>query len=580
MLPWERTDEPDPGHMRIAVLPLRNTSPDPNDAYFADGMTEEIIFTLSRAPGLRVIAHTSVVEYKESGKRVVEIARELGVGTVLEGSVRFAGDNFRITLQLVAAETEETLWSQAYERKLEDIFSLQKDIARQVTAIVQGELAPTPRPPHGPQPTSNMDAYILCMRGRYLWNQRSRQDVERAVELFAQAIELDQHYAAAHAGLADAYAVMANRGYGSRREAIAKARRAAERAIEIDPSLGEPHASRAVMLTEEYNFEEAEQELRLAIKLAPSYAPAYHWLANLLYVTGRREQALQQIRRALDLDPLSPIIGIVAGQLLYSVGRYDEATAQWTATLELTPGFVPALVALAQACQAEGRWERAWEYLHTAQDEHPTSVDVQVEMGLHLLCLGQREAALDKLRRASGDSNILFWSTYLSLGLLLAGAEDEARSLLEAACAEDEFFCDVRITLALADAMRGAPAQALAHLDVLDRRHGWVCPVLAREIRGFRAFVCAMAGETAAARRELDALAQHGTEGAQMVTAMACLWAGELDDGFRHLREAVEARDYLARFVKVWPLPHGLRDDARYGMVLRALGLPGGDVPA
>ncbi len=559
---------------RIAVLPLGNTSPDPRDAYFADGMTEELIFTMSKTGLIRVIAHTSVVKYKESGKRIVDIADELDVAAVLEGSVRIAGDALRITLQLVDGATEECLWSQAYDRRLEDVFALQEEVAEQVTTVLQGELLPERRFPRRSQPTRDMDAYMLYMRGRHFWNQRSREAIERSIVLFSQAIQRDPAYASAYAGLADAYAVMANRGYGSRKEAIANAREAAERAIERDPSLGEPHASRAVMLMEDYAYLEAETELRLAIDLAPSYAPAYHWLANLLHITGRTDEALEQVRRALALDPLSAIIGTVAGNLLYSAGQYEEAVGQWRETLELSPGFMPARIVLAHAFQAEGAWKEAWEQLEAAQSEQPDNVEVEAERGLHLLCHGQREAALEALRRAADDPNTLFWSTYLGLGLLLAGAEDEARGLLEAACTEDLYFCDVRITLALADAMHSAPQEALAHLALLDRRHGWLCPALAREIRGFRALVYAMAGDAPAAHEVLDALVPHGTEGAQTVIAVARLWLDELDEGYRGLGEAVRSRDYLVRLIGVWPLPHGVRDDARFVEILRLLGLP------
>ncbi len=559
---------------RIAVLPLGNTSPDPRDAYFADGMTEELIFTMSKTGRIRVIAHTSVVNYKGSGKRILDIADELDVAAVLEGSVRIAGENLRITLQLVDGATEECLWSQAYDRKLEDIFALQEEVAEQVTTVLQGELLSARRTPHRPPPTKDMEAYMLYMQGRHFWNQRSRQGIERSIERFTQAIQRDPGYASAYAGLADAYAVMANRGYGSRREAIAKAREAAERAIERDPSLGEPHASRAVMLMEDYAYMEAEAELRLAIDLAPNYAPAYHWLANLLHITGRTQEALEQVRHALALDPLSAIIGTVAGSLLYSAGQYERAIAQWRETLKVSPGFMPARIALTHALQAEGAWNEAWAQLEAARAEQPNNVEVEVETGLHVLCHGRRMAALEAFRRAADDPNTLFWSTYLGLGFLFAGAEEEARRLLEGACAEDPYFCDVRITLALAAAMGNAPAKALAHLALLDRRHGWLCPALAREIRGFRALVHAMTGDTSAARATLDALDPHGTEGAETVVAVARLWLGDLDEGYRRLEEAVRNRDYLARFIGVWPLPQRVRSDVRFVRILWQLGLP------
>ena len=313
VLPWEGETvcpAPEADRLRIAVLPLVNISPDPADAYFADGMTEELIYSLSKVCCFRVIAQTSVIPYRGVKKPASLIGRELRVGTLLEGSVRKAGNRVRITLQLIDVQSEEHLWSEAYDRSLEDLLAVQSDVAQRVAEALQVRLAPREKERLDTQATGDLDAYMLYLKGRHLWNARTEDGARNAIELFRAAIALDPAYALAYSGMADAYCLLDDRP---------KAMEAAEKALALDPGpgLAEAHASLG-LIREQFSKDiaGAEEELQRAIALNPSYAMARHWYAILLTVEGRNEEALAQLRKALELDPFSPVSAALAAELL------------------------------------------------------------------------------------------------------------------------------------------------------------------------------------------------------------------------------------------------------------------------
>ncbi len=316
VLPWEAATEegvtacaaPEADRLRIAVLPLVNISPDPADAYFADGMTEELIYSLSKICCFRVIAQTSVIPYRGVKKPASVVGRELRVGTLLEGSVRKAGPRVRITLQLIDAQSEEHLWSEAYDRDLEDLLAVQSDVAQRVAEALQVRLAPREKERLDAQATGDLDAYMLYLKGRHFWNAHTPDGARKAIELFLAAIALDPDYALAYSGLADAHSLLSDRR---------KAMEAAEKALALDPGLAEAHASLG-LIREEFSRDiaGAEEELQHAIALNPSYAMARHWYAMLLAVEGRSEEALAQLRKALELDPFSPVSAALAAELL------------------------------------------------------------------------------------------------------------------------------------------------------------------------------------------------------------------------------------------------------------------------
>ena len=302
---------------RIAVLPFANISPDLQDAYLADGITEELIFTLSKISELKVLAKTSVMRYREVDESVTEIGRELGVHTIIEGSVRKAGKRIRTTVQLIDVDSQEHLWSEAYDGELEDLFTVQREIAEQVADELRVHLLPAEREEIAKVPTKNRDAHTSYLRGRYAWSQWNEAALLNAVEYFQQAIELDPGFALAFAGLADTYSLMAYLGFLPSSEAHQKASEAVRKALGLDESLAEAHSALAMLkIVFCGHLEEAEEDLLKAIELNPNCATAHQWYALVLSATGREEEALRERELAEELDPLALVFNVAVGQLL------------------------------------------------------------------------------------------------------------------------------------------------------------------------------------------------------------------------------------------------------------------------
>src|SRR5881296_4185843 len=258
---------------RVAALPLAILSSDHQDEYFADGLTEEIINTLSSIPGLNVIARTSVMKYKQANKSVSEIGRELKVGTILEGSVRKAGGRLRITIQLIDVGSEAPIWAQKYDRELEDVFKIQTDIAVRVAEALKVQLLRENRKLIEQKAPEDIAAYVLYLRGRYYWNKRTKEDLEKAISYFDEAIQKDPNYALAHAGMADCYTLMGRHLYLPAKEAFSKARDFANRALELNNDLAEAHTSlAAVLFIYDWEWDAAEDQFKRAIQLNPNYA--------------------------------------------------------------------------------------------------------------------------------------------------------------------------------------------------------------------------------------------------------------------------------------------------------------------
>ena len=311
----ERKEILEDGTSRLAVLPLSNISPDPKDAYFADGMTEELITVLSQVQGLRVIARTSVDRYSKRDKGVAQIARELRVGSVMEGSVRMAGDRIRVTVQLISGKSEEHLWSENYDRRLDDIFTIQTEIAKQVAKSLKVRLLHDEEERMKNRAPTNTSAYSAYLKGRSLIVSRNEADLKAAKELFESAIALDQTYAAAYSGLADAYSLLAT--YSSiipLSIANQRARELVSEALEINPDLAEARATLGMLLASEYDFAGAEKELRRAISLNPSYSNAHLWFGQfVLAAQGRYRECLEELNMAELADPMS--IAVLSDQL-------------------------------------------------------------------------------------------------------------------------------------------------------------------------------------------------------------------------------------------------------------------------
>jgi adenylate cyclase len=323
---------------RIAVLPFSNISPDPKDEYFADGMTEELISTLSRIRGLKVISRTSVLRYKQTNQSLSEIAKELNVGAVLEGSVRKVADDLRITAQLIDVENDEHLWSQDYDRKFENLFSLQKEIAQKVTDSLQITILAKESKELGKKPTKNSEAYTLYLKGRSYRHRATLDSFKRTIDYCEQAIQKDPNYAQAYAEIARSYAYIGTLELLPSNEAYPQAESFAEKAIQLEPSVPESHlALGLVLLLDKWDFRGAEIEYRRALELNPSLVDGHLELALLLVFARRFDEVTLECRRALELDPLSLSTCTYAGNLLLLARRVDESIEVLKNAIELDP---------------------------------------------------------------------------------------------------------------------------------------------------------------------------------------------------------------------------------------------------
>ena len=396
-------DEATVDRRSIAVLPLANRSVGEEGEFFAAGVHDDILTQLSKIGSLKVISRASVMRYEGTQKSMREIGDELGVATVVEGSVERAGDRVRINVQLIDAATDEHLWAEAYDRELtaENIFGIRTDVARQVAAALEATLAPEVSAQLERAPTNNLEAYDLYVRGRYLFNRGiSREDLVGAASLFRQAIEADPDFALAYTGLADTYLAMWIGSYLPETEALVEARRAAERALELDESLAEAHASRAFLLAASLEWKEAEREFKRALELNPGYATAHRRYANLLLLTGRIEEALVTARRAVDLDPLSRgNRGTYVATLLFS-RDYEGAIDEASRTLEIEPEAPYALYVRGTAMAILGRFEEGIGNLRRAVEASPENGNTLAGLAWVLASAGEREEALEVLARA------------------------------------------------------------------------------------------------------------------------------------------------------------------------------------
>jgi TolB-like protein/class 3 adenylate cyclase/Tfp pilus assembly protein PilF len=350
-----------PGKIRsLAVLPLDNLSGDPGQAYFADGMTEALIADLARVPGLRVISRTSSMAYRNSGKTLPDIARELNVDAVVEGSVLRVGDRVRITTQLISADSDDHLWSDSYERGLEDVLALQSEVAKAIAGEIELKLAPAQA--RGGERPVDPEAFEAYLKGRHHWNKRTGADVRKSIEYFETAIEIDPAWALAHSGLAQAYVLLANFDPSVRpRDSMPRARAAAERALEMDDELALAHtALAAVHEFYDWDWDGAEAEFRRALDLDPSDATANFWYA-MHRMSLKEKDALEHIERARELDPLSSIIGTGMGIILLNTRQYDRSIETLRETIELDPSFGFAQVFLVRAYAAKGMHPEAVE---------------------------------------------------------------------------------------------------------------------------------------------------------------------------------------------------------------------------
>ena len=413
----------------IAVLPFENLSRDPDNAFFADGVQDEILTRLARIADLKVISRTSTEKYRTKPDNLREIAQQLGVTNILEGSVQKAGDQVRITVQLINALTDSHLWADTFDRKLLDTFAVESDVAQKIAASLEAKLTGSEKRAIAARPTENSEAYQLFLKGRFFWNKRTGADLHTAANYFEQAIAADANFAGAYAGLADADLLIPVFGAGAPREFFPKAMAAARRAIELDDASAEGHTALAQLVMFDFKFPESEREFRRAIELNPNYATAHHWLGNSLLVTlGRFDEAVKEGRRAMELDPLSLIINADLGSTLLVARRYDEAIAQLQRTLKLDSNFAYAHWNLGEALYLKGDLPGAIaEYQRAdALDDDP---EITALLGAAYVKAGQRDKALECLEKLKQVEKQRFVRNYL-FTFLYAALGDNATALI------------------------------------------------------------------------------------------------------------------------------------------------------
>ncbi|MFY9582992.1 MAG: protein kinase [Candidatus Acidiferrales bacterium] len=346
----------------LAVLPFVNVSADPQTEYLSDGITESVINNLSQLPSLRVMARSTVFRYKGKDADPQKVGQDLHVGAVLTGRLQERGDTLVIQAELVDVFKGTQLWGAQYNRKLADILAVQEEISREISEKLRLRLSGEEKTRLAKRPTTNSEAYQLYLEGRYWWNKRNPEALQKGLQFFQQAVEKDSGYALAYVGVADSYHVLTSTAYDVMRprEAMPKAKAAALKALELDPALGEAHVSLAQVLEGyDWDFPAAEREYKRAIELNPAYPSAHHFYAVYLMAMGREEEAIAEERRALELDPLSLIIRHNLARALYYAHRYEEGVAEERRTLELDPNFYVAHNILGQILLEMGRKEEA-----------------------------------------------------------------------------------------------------------------------------------------------------------------------------------------------------------------------------
>ena len=424
---WGRRSHASPAApiQSLAVLPLDNLSGDASQEYFADGMTDELIATLSQISALRVISRTSAMLYKHARKPLLQIGRELNVDAVIEGAVFRSGSQVRITAELVDARDDKHLWSESYDGDLRDTLTLQHEVARAIAEQIRISLNARERAALRQDKVVDPQAYEAYLKGRYFWNKRTGDDFRKASEFFNQAIERDPGYARAFSGLADTYALMGDWEYGvlAPMEALPRAKAAAIKALQLDNTLGEAHTSLAFLLDAfDWDVTSAETEFRRAIELNPGYATAHHWYAWHLSVRGRNREAIAEMRKAQTLDPLSLIINADFAELLVIAGSTEEAIEQSRKTIELNADFPLAHNQLGVAYLASGRRAEAVGELQRAVQLSGGSPTCTANLARAFADSGRTEEARHllgdlKKRSQSGYSNATEIATvYAALG--------------------------------------------------------------------------------------------------------------------------------------------------------------------
>jgi len=443
----------------IAVLPFENRNEDKANAYFADGIQDEILTRLSKIADLKVISRTSTQHYKSAPENLPEIARQLGVANILEGSVQKSGEAVRVNVQLIKAANDSHLWADTFDRKLTDVFAVESEIAKSIADTLKAKLTDSEEHAISARPTENTKAHQFYLKGRYFWNKRTGPDLQTAIDYFKQAIEQDSNYALAYAGLADSHVLLPYYGAGTLQQSIPPANAAAQKALELDATLAEPHSTLGLILYSTFDFAESKREFERAIALNPNDATAHQWFGNgPLIVTGEFERAIAEGKRAVELDPLSLVVNTDLAVGYTMARRYPEAIEQFNNILAMDPRFYYARWAFGLALQFDGQLPEAIaQYKKAAELTDDPFVLAWLAQGYAQA--GQRDEALKLLAQMDELATKRYvgaWS--FAIVHLALGEKEKAIDELERAFRErsDPFITFIKVS-PLFDPLRGDP---------------------------------------------------------------------------------------------------------------------------
>jgi TolB-like protein/Tfp pilus assembly protein PilF len=416
----------------VAILPFRNLTAGPDTDYFSDGITEDLAAHLSALGDLRVVYGASALQYRDRRKPATEIGAELAVATVLDGSVRRVGDRVRITSQLIDARTGEQLWSEGFDRQLGDIFAMQSEVSRRIAEALKGELSSGDRERLQSTKGRDFEVFNLYLKGRYQWASRTEDGLSRSLQHFQQALARDPTYAPAYAGLADAYTQMGAYGFLPEADAYERATTYAQKAVALEDSLAEAHASLGFARKNRLEWAQAEASFRRAIELKPGYAPAHHWYSIYLTEVGRFPEAITEIKAAISLDPVSIGAHGQLGSVLTMARRYEDAAAQFERMLHTDPEFTFAYRALAQTYTHMGRYDRARTALQEAAKRAPIGSEdreLKDDLGYLLAMSGDRDGALAIARELEQRHHQTGESVAMNIATIYAGLGQVDRAL-------------------------------------------------------------------------------------------------------------------------------------------------------
>ena len=406
----------------LAVLPLQNLSGDPAQDYFADGMTEELTADLSKIGAVRVISRTSAMRYKSANKSLPEIARELNVDGVIEGSVQRVGDRVKITAQLIHAPSDSHLWAESYEGNLGDVLALQDNVARSVANEVKVKLTPPELTRLSSSRAVNPEAYEAYLKGRYYWSKRTPEGEQKGLEYFQHAVALDPGYAPAYSGVADSYIVLGAHGHLPMQDTFPKARAAAMKALELDEGLAEAHVSLGTVKTfYDWDWSGSEREFRRALELRPNYSTAHHWYAHYLAAVGRVDEAVAEMKQARELDPFGITVNVWLAATRYYSRQYDQAIDQYRRTLELYPDWSDlhgnignCYAQKGQLTEAVAEWEKALQL--NGENQKAASLRQAYAAGGYTGYLRKKLGDLNASAQAKNAAPLDFAYTYARLG--------------------------------------------------------------------------------------------------------------------------------------------------------------------